>query len=63
MELDEALALASEENDLPTYYRACVRPLLRMEESQWPACCGANCDPCTEQLVRVARRVNALLKR
>jgi hypothetical protein len=61
MDVDAALAQASEENDLPTYYRACVRPLLRMPESQWPACCGASCDPCTEQLVRVARRVAVLL--
>lgn len=63
MDLDAALARASEENDLPTYYRACVRPLLKMDPSRWPACCGANCDPCTDQLVRVARRVNALLGR
>lgn len=60
MDLEAALTQASEENDLPTYYRACVRPLLRMPESQWPACCGASCDPCSEQLVRVARRVFVL---
>ena len=62
-ELDDALARASEENDLPTYYRACVRPLLKMAEAQWPTCCGASCDPCTDQLIRVARRVRALLER
>jgi hypothetical protein len=57
-ELDDALARASDEVGLPSYYRDCVRPLLR--EGPWPRCCGGGCEPCAETLKRVARRVFAL---
>ena len=57
-----ALAQASEENGLQEWYRVCVRPLLRMPESDWPRCCGSSCEPCSEQLKRVARRTLALLE-
>jgi len=59
--IETALTSASEAHDLPTYYRALVKPLLRMDEAGWPTCCGGNCDPCTDQLVRVARAVKTLL--
>lgn len=62
MTLDEALAKASEENNLPDYYRDCVRPLLR-EPYVWPRCCGGGCEPCAEQLIRVARQTLKLLGR
>jgi hypothetical protein len=61
MELEDALTLASEENGLQDYYRDMVRPLLRMPREQWPSCCGGGCEPCAQQLVRVAERVLALL--
>lgn len=60
--LDEALAQAAEENALPVYYRDIVRPLLR-EPYTWPRCCGGGCEPCAEQLIRVARRTLSLLGR
>jgi len=62
MELEQALTLASDENGLQEYYRDMVRPLLRMPREQWPSCCGAGCEPCAQQLVRVAERVHALLQ-
>jgi hypothetical protein len=61
MELEQALAQASEEVGLQDYYRDMVRPLLRMPRSQWPSCCGAGCEPCAQTLVAVAKRVNDLL--
>lgn len=62
MTLDEALAQASDENGLAEYYRDCVRPLLR-EPYAWPRCCGGGCEPCSEQLIRVAIRTLELLGR
>ncbi len=59
MTLDEALAQASEENGLPDYYRDCVRPILR--DGKLPRCCGGGCEPCAEQLGRVATRTLELL--
>lgn len=56
-----ALAKASEEDGLQEWYRDCVRPLLHMPESDWPRCCGSSCEPCSEQLKRVARRTLGLL--
>ncbi|MEY4510134.1 MAG: hypothetical protein RLZZ450_2256 [Pseudomonadota bacterium] len=61
MELDEALAQASDEVGLQDYYRDMVRPLLRMPREQWPSCCGGGCEPCAQTLVAVAERVRALL--
>jgi hypothetical protein len=60
--LDQALAQASDENGLAEYYRDIVRPLLR-EPYLWPRCCGGGCEPCAEQLVRVATRTLILLGR
>ena len=61
-EFDRALVQASEECGLQDYYRDCVRPLLLMPMSQWPMCCGSNCEPCSQILVRVATRICELLK-
>jgi hypothetical protein len=58
---EAALTQASEENALQIYYRDCVRPLLRMPETQWPRCCGRGCEPCADQLMAVARRIKELL--
>jgi hypothetical protein len=60
-EIDRALARASDELRLPVHYRDCVRPLLAMSIDQWPSCCGGNCEPCTQLLVAVARRVHEYL--
>ena len=57
--VDQVLASASDELGLQAYYRDCVRPLLRMPESQWPVCCGGGCEPCNQLLVKVAERVRA----
>ena len=59
--LDDALAKASEELGLETYYRDCVRPLLGQPREQWPTCCGGTCEPCSQILVLVADRVQTLL--
>jgi hypothetical protein len=59
--LEAALAQASDELSLQTWYRDCVRPLLRMPRSQWPRCCGAGCEPCHQTLSAVAARVQELL--
>jgi hypothetical protein len=59
--LDAALKRASDEVGLQDWYRDCVRPLLRMPETQWPRCCGRGCEPCAETLKEVASRARALL--
>ncbi len=60
-ELDVALAQASEEQQLQSWYRDCVRPLLNMPRAQWPGCCGGGCEPCHQTLTAVATRVQELL--
>ena len=60
--LDGALAKASDELGLASYYRDCVRPLLAQPREQWPTCCGGSCEPCSQLLCLVAERVQALLK-
>lgn len=62
MNLEEALARAAAENALPDYYVACVKPLL-VEPYRWPRCCGGGCEPCAEQLIRVAKRTLELIGR
>jgi hypothetical protein len=62
MDLETALAQASEELGLQSYYRDMVRPLLRMPREQWPGCCGGGCEPCAQLLVAVADRVLELLR-
>ncbi len=59
--LDAALAKASDELGLASYYRDCVRPLLNQPREQWPMCCGGTCEPCSQILVLVADRVQTLL--
>ena len=58
---EEALARASDELRLAEWYRDCVRPLFNMPRAQWPRCCGRGCEPCADQLVEVAERVQGLL--
>jgi hypothetical protein len=60
-ELEAALVQASEEVGLQAYYRDCVRPLLGVTPEGWPRCCGGQCEPCAETLIRVARRVHELV--
>jgi hypothetical protein len=60
-EVEAALAAASEEYGLQTYYRDCVRPLLGVGEAGWPRCCGGQCEPCAQTLVSVAKRVHCIL--
>jgi len=60
-EFNAALQQAGEECGLQDYYRDCVRPLLLMPMTQWPTCCGSNCEPCSQILVSVAARVCELL--
>jgi hypothetical protein len=59
--VEAALAKASDEMGLQSWYRDCVRPLLRQPREQWPRCCGGACEPCNQTLVIVAERVLALL--
>ena len=61
MSLDEALAQASDEVGLQSYYQDMVRPLLYMPREQWPGCCGGGCEPCAQMLIAVAERVQSLL--
>jgi hypothetical protein len=59
--LEPLLDAACEEEGLPRYYRACVKPLLRDPNGRWPRCCGGGCEPCASTLINVAVRVlNAL---
>ncbi len=52
-ELDQVLRTACLEEGLDPVYRDCVRPLLR-EGALLPRCCGGGCEPCAEQLIRIA---------
>ena len=61
MTLDEALEQAAVENGLADYYVDCVRPLLRDGPGRYPRCCGGSCEPCAEQLIRVAKRTMELM--
>lgn len=61
MTLEEAIAAASEEGGLQTYYRDCLRPLLRDPEGFWPRCCGSGCEPCNRVLCAVAARALVLM--
>jgi hypothetical protein len=58
---EAALARASDELRLAEWYRDCVRPLFNMPRTQWPRCCGRGCEPCADQLIEVAERIEALL--
>jgi hypothetical protein len=60
-EVERALTLASEEVGLADYYRDCVRPILGTPSSEWPVCCGGQCEPCAETLCSVVRRVHSML--
>jgi hypothetical protein len=60
---EAALQQASEEHKLAEWYRDCVRPLCNMPRTQWPRCCGRGCEPCADQLVAVAERIDELLGR
>jgi hypothetical protein len=59
---EQALAEASDEVGLPSYYRSCVRPIVNAPPERWPRCCGGGCEPCNEVLSEVARRVLAKLQ-
>jgi hypothetical protein len=57
----EAIAEASDEVGLPSWYRSCVLPLMKVDEDRMPSCCGAGCEPCNETLVEVALRARRRL--
>ena len=60
-DFEAALTRASNELKLAEWYRDCVRPLCNMPRTQWPRCCGRGCEPCANQLIEVAERIQALL--
>lgn len=60
-ELDAAIATAADEIGLASYYRDCVRPLVRSGPAGYPRCCGGGCEPCADTLAAVADRAIALL--
>lgn len=61
MDVESALAQASDEKGLQSYYRDIVRPLLKQPRTQWPLCCGGGCEPCAQILVMVADRTLELM--
>jgi hypothetical protein len=63
MDVEAALAQASEEVGLQSYYRDCVRPLLRTSREGWPGCCGGGCEPCAQTLAAAADRTLELMGR
>jgi hypothetical protein len=58
--LEQALTIALEENQLPEVYRQSVRELLEQAESDWPQCCGSDCDPCLLVFQRAAARARQI---
>lgn len=61
--LEEAIAAALEENQLPEVYRQSVRELLEQPEDDWPQCCGSDCDPCVLALQRAAVRARQIAEK
>lgn len=59
--VDAALEQASEEFGLETWYRDCVRPLIRSGRNGYPRCCGGSCEPCSQILIAVADRTLEIL--
>jgi hypothetical protein len=58
----QAIAEASDEVGLDTWYRACVEPLMGLADREMPRCCGGGCEPCSETLVEVAVRARRRLE-
>jgi hypothetical protein len=58
--LESALTIALKENQLPEVYRKSVRELIEQAESDWPQCCGSDCDPCLLALQRAAARARQI---
>lgn len=58
-----AIDEASDEVGLDPWYRSCVGPLMSVEESRMPQCCGAGCEPCSTILAEVAIRARRKLAR
>lgn len=56
-----AIDAASEEVGLDAWYRTCVEPLMSLEPSRYPRCCGSGCEPCSETLIEVAVRAKRKL--
>ena len=62
MTMGEALTAAADEARLASYYRDCLRPLLRDPEGSWPRCCGGGCEPCNRVLCDIAARALVLME-
>lgn len=58
-----AIDEASDEVGLESWYRSCAEPLVFMDASQFPSCCGAGCEPCSHTLIEVAVRARRILER
>lgn len=56
-----AIARASDELGLPTWYRSSVSPLLNLDPDRMPSCCGGGCEPCADTLIAVAERAREIL--
>ncbi|MCA9630180.1 MAG: hypothetical protein KC766_21055 [Myxococcales bacterium] len=48
------------ENMLDELYVGYVEELLEREDDAWRTCCGRDCEPCMQQLMRVVDRVREL---
>lgn len=57
----DAIDAASEQVGLDPWYRSCVEPLIGLEDSRMPRCCGSGCEPCSTTLIEVAVRARRLL--
>lgn len=60
-EIAKAIAEASEELGLASYYQSIVKPLVRNPDAPRPRCCGSGCEPCADTLIQVAERALQLL--
>jgi hypothetical protein len=61
-ELEALVQQVCAEENLPARRHDEIRELVSTPPSTWPACCGANCQPCVEDSKSVARAILARWK-
>ena len=58
-QLEALLQAVCAEEGVPARRHDDIRSLVESPSSTWPACCGANCQPCVEDSKSIAREILA----
>ena len=59
--IDDAVSRSLRENGLHRAFHSTVRRYLMSGDTAWNVCCGADCDPCVNELSRAVERARAIL--